>query len=379
MKCAGIKTGFGWLGVFFWLLSEPAIAQQGLKGEYYNGSNFEKKILTRIDPELRFSWKSSSPASGLDYSYYSIRWTGKILAPASGRYTFYAKVDDGIRVWVGNRKVMDVWQLNDSNHFTGTVVLEAGRYYDLKVEYFNAMLGGVLELFWQRPDPKAPLSVDINRPMEPIAARYFRQQAPPVAASPQPAALPPVSGLVRATPPKPVVRPPVLATVKSVKPAPKSVKPASARPVPPVTAVQRPVPLPASSSAAVARVVPRNEPPASESVIATPVTLRHVQFEQSSYVLLPESFPELDKLVERLRQQAHWRIEVMGHTDNVGDPRLNQVLSEYRAKVVMNYLIRHGIADDRIEANGYGGSRPIAGNDTEDGRSRNRRVEFILK
>ncbi len=114
-------------------------------------------------------------------------------------------------------------------------------------------------------------------------------------------------------------------------------------------------------------------------MIATPVTLRHVQFEQSSYVLLPESFPELDKLVERLRQQAHWRIEVMGHTDNVGDPRLNQVLSEYRAKVVMNYLIRHGIADDRIEANGYGGSRPIAGNDTEDGRSRNRRVEFILK
>ncbi len=68
-----------------------------------------------------------------------------------------------------------------------------------------------------------------------------------------------------------------------------------------------------------------------------------------------------------------------GHADNVGDPRLNQSLSEYRARVVMNYLIRHGIAGDRVGAMGYGGSRPVAGNDTETGRAKNRRVKFVVK
>jgi len=80
-----------------------------------------------------------------------------------------------------------------------------------------------------------------------------------------------------------------------------------------------------------------------------------------------------------LKKNPLWHIDVAGHTDNVGDPRLNLALSENRAKVVSNYLMRRGIADDRLIATGYGGTRPIADNSTEGGRSKNRRVEITIR
>ncbi len=67
-----------------------------------------------------------------------------------------------------------------------------------------------------------------------------------------------------------------------------------------------------------------------------------------------------------------------GHTDNVGDARLNLALSEHRALVVTHYLQRKGVAEGRIKAQGYGGTRPIAPNTTETERAKNRRVEFVV-
>ncbi len=330
-------------------------AQPGLKGTYYSGTNFETKVLTRIDPQISFDWTGRSPVSGLGKSYYSIRWTGKLLAPVSGRYVFNAKVDDGIRIWVGNRQVMDAWQLNDSKRFTGAVTLKAGQYYDLKIDYFNDLLGGVIELFWQRPD-------EVNPPFssgKPISGQYLYQTIP--------------------TPPKPVVPPkpttkPAVVVAPTPKPAPKPVvvppKPESvvAAVIPPVVAAPEKTPEAQAQAETFGSVE-----------TGKLLVLENVFFERSTYVLLPESFAELDKLVRTLRQNPALRISIAGHTDNVGDPRLNQSLSEYRARVVVNYLTRHGIADDRVGAMGYGGSRPVADNDTETGRARNRRVEFIVK
>ena len=364
--------------VLMWLLVARAMAQQGhkedlkagLKGEYYNGTNFEQKVLTRIDPQLNFNWRGRSPARGVNQSYYSVRWTGKLVAPVSGRYTFNALVDDGIRIWVGNRKVMDVWSLNDSRAFTGSVVLEAGHVYDLKIDYFNDMLEGEIQLFWVRPDAEKSFFGTFDEPGEPITARYFKQPTPPVSAAPKPAQKPSV--VVAATPAKSVTKSPVVA---SVLPKPVS-KP---------TTISRPEPV----AKPVTTVVPAREVIADSSVVTPPVkalpavdrptVLQHVQFEQSSYILLSGSFPELDKLVQTLRANPAWRIELIGHTDNVGDPRVNQTLSEYRARIVMNYLTRHGVAEDRIDTKGYGGSRPVSGNDTEAGRAKNRRVEFVVK
>ena len=106
--------------------------------------------------------------------------------------------------------------------------------------------------------------------------------------------------------------------------------------------------------------------------------LDNVYFDQSSYVLRSESYPQLNKLVRTLVANPKLAIEIAGHTDNVGDRRLNQALSENRAKIITNYLTRSGIAEKRLRHNGYGSSRPAAPNDSEENKRKNRRVEFVV-
>lgn len=106
--------------------------------------------------------------------------------------------------------------------------------------------------------------------------------------------------------------------------------------------------------------------------------LDNVYFDQSSYVLRPESYPQLDKLAKTLTTTPKLVIEIAGYTDNVGDRRLNQALSENRAKIIRNYLIRTGIVESRLRPNGYGDRHPAAPNDSEDNKRKNRRVEFVV-
>ena len=107
------------------------------------------------------------------------------------------------------------------------------------------------------------------------------------------------------------------------------------------------------------------------------IVLNNVYFEQSSFILQKESYTELDKLVEILKNNPQTKIEIAGHTDNVGDARLNLALSENRAKVILNYLAQRGISEDRLMYKGYGGSRPVAPNDSEENKRKNRRVEIM--
>lgn len=366
-----MRTGRTLLLIVGWLFSPPVLAQSGLVGEYYTGTNFEHKVLTRVDPKIRFDWTGRKPVPGLGESYFSVRWTGKLLAPVSGKYDFSALVDDGIRVWVGNRKIIDAWALHNSDHFKGSVVLEAGKYYDLRVDYFNDLLGGVIDLVWCRPDEISkvpPLRDAAGKPVSDpttyhtIDGQFLYRTVPP--------APKPVAAVV---PPRPAPRPVATVITQQVKPAVKPVD----MPVAVRKSVAVPTPPPAATPAVPAKTSSAETFSALEAGKA--LLLQAVYFEQSTYVLLPESFPELDKLVRTLQQNPAVRISIVGHTDNVGDPRLNQALSEYRARVIMNYLTRHGIADDRVEATGYGGSRPLTTNATETDRARNRRVEFVVK
>jgi len=108
--------------------------------------------------------------------------------------------------------------------------------------------------------------------------------------------------------------------------------------------------------------------------------LKNVFFETDKSYLLPKSFEELDKLFRMLKNDESMKIEISGHTDTVGNDGYNQHLSEMRAKAVLNYLISKGIDKSRIFVNGYGSSKPVTSNDTEEGRAKNRRVEFkVLK
>ncbi|MBC8155892.1 MAG: OmpA family protein [Bacteroidetes bacterium] len=364
--------------IALWLTSPVSLAQSGLKGEYFTGTNFEKKVLTRIDPQIKFDWNGRSPAPGIGLSYFSVRWTGKVYAPASGKYDFSATVDDGIRVWVDNQKIIDAWALHDDENFRGSITLRAGQYYDLRVEYFNDMLEGVIDLLWHRPDDANQQLVTLNkygRPVvrpdgyRPVDAQYLYRTAPP---APKP---------VVAVAPKSKPKLITAAVVPKPKPVskPVSTSVAIAKPRPAVVVVAAPsvTPPPAATLTA-----PEKKPVAETfGALETgkSLVLENVFFEQSKPVLLPESYAELDKLVRTLQQNPAMRIEIAGHTDNVGDPRLNQSLSEYRARVVMNYLTRHGIAGARVDAKGYGGSQPLTGNTTETERAKNRRVAFVVK
>ncbi len=103
--------------------------------------------------------------------------------------------------------------------------------------------------------------------------------------------------------------------------------------------------------------------------------LEGVLFDTGKATLRPESFPRLDRVVEYMTHKKRARIQISGHTDNVGDANANKVLSENRAKACREYLVSKGIDGARVTAVGYGSEQPIATNDTPEGRQLNRRIE----
>ena len=107
------------------------------------------------------------------------------------------------------------------------------------------------------------------------------------------------------------------------------------------------------------------------------IVLNNVYFEQSSFIMQKESYPELDKIVSIMRANPQTKIEIGGYTDNVGDQRLNLALSENRAKVILNYIVSKGIDEKRLLYKGYGGLKPVAPNDSEENKKKNRRVEIV--
>ena len=108
-------------------------------------------------------------------------------------------------------------------------------------------------------------------------------------------------------------------------------------------------------------------------------TLDNVLFETGSYKLTGFSFAELNELAEYLTLKKEIKIEIAGHTDNVGEDAANLKLSQDRANTVRNYLIKKGINPARVTAVGYGETQPIADNSTAQGRKLNRRTEVRIK
>jgi outer membrane protein OmpA-like peptidoglycan-associated protein len=342
--------------------------RSGLKGEYFDGPNFERRVMTRTDAQVNFNWNWEAPGPGVPREYFSVRWTGKLYAPTSGTYRFSATVDDGVRVWVNGKKVIDEWRKQDDSNFVGEISLNGRQFYDLRIEYYNDWKGSIISVYWESPEDRRLFSFT-SPPQQVIPAKYLFSKPdrplPPVVAKREP---------IRAS-----VLP--LATTRSI---PKSTLPKPTLPKL-TTTPARPKLAPSDTATAIANQRPTSfsvSPPTDQAFTnlktGDAIVLRHVVFAQSEYALLPESFAELNKLVRTLQVNPTLRVEIAGHTDNVGDKRLNQALSEYRAKVVATYLSRHGIADNRITFKGYGGSRPIADNTTEVQRAQNRRVEFVV-
>lgn len=101
-----------------------------------------------------------------------------------------------------------------------------------------------------------------------------------------------------------------------------------------------------------------------------------VRFDSGKWDIKSSSYAELDNVVTVLKENPDLKVEVQGHTDNVGSAKFNQNLSEKRARSVMEYFLKKGVSQDRLTSEGYGFSRPATTNDTPEGRAINRRVEL---
>lgn len=110
------------------------------------------------------------------------------------------------------------------------------------------------------------------------------------------------------------------------------------------------------------------------------IVLNHLIFSQGKSVIDPKSYPELDEVVQMMKENTRIEIQLEGHTDNVGSPKANLELSQSRVDAVKKYLVEKGIAKGRIQTKAFGGSQPLANEMTPEARAKNRRVEMrILK
>ncbi|MCC6727353.1 MAG: OmpA family protein [Saprospiraceae bacterium] len=319
------------LSLLCFLLGAIIAQQSTLKAEYFNGTNFEEKVTSRTESNIDKAWNDVPPVPGIDPHNCSIRWTGRITAPESGTYTFSARVDDGIRVWVGGVQVIDNWRLNDNGQSTGQVKMKAGTSYDLRVEYFNALIEGEVTLIWKLPNSNKP---------EVVAPEFFTQKPKPAVAPAQAVQQPVAEAKPKPTKPveKPKAKPPVV--------QPEPTKPG------------KPVELPKDT---LEKYVPKN-----------------VLFVQGKAIMLDASKPDLDKLAGFMLRNPSYKIKVEGHTDIIGDTDMNQALSDERAKVVAEYLAQRGVGEERLQSRGYGSSRPLYKGNSKKGYAQNRRVAFVI-
>ncbi len=108
------------------------------------------------------------------------------------------------------------------------------------------------------------------------------------------------------------------------------------------------------------------------------VTMNNIFFEFNEYNLLKDSYPELRRVANFMINNPEINIEIRGHTDSIGTEEYNMELSRKRAKTVADFITKYGVTDSRISVKGYGESKPVAPNNSEENRRKNRRVEFVI-
>ena len=120
----------------------------GLRGDYYSGIDFGSHLLTRTDPNVDFEWGKNSPDSVVPSDKFSVRWTGQITALYSEQYTFYTCTDDGVRLYLDGKLVIDKWMDQGTSEYVVDLDLAAGRTYEIKMEYYENGGGATAKLSW---------------------------------------------------------------------------------------------------------------------------------------------------------------------------------------------------------------------------------------
>jgi uncharacterized repeat protein (TIGR03806 family) len=150
-------------------------AGNGLLGEYF--SNHARTFtgsptLVRVDPTVNFDWGSGSPDPRISVDTFTARWTGQVQAQFNETYTFYATADDGVRLYVNGATIINQWIDQSPTEWSGSIALQAGHFYDIRMEYYENGGGAVAKLAWSSPStPKAII---------PTSQLYLPNQKPTV-------------------------------------------------------------------------------------------------------------------------------------------------------------------------------------------------------
>jgi len=122
-----------------------------LRGEYFDNIDLTNLRVTRHDAAIDFDFGGGAPDPSIGNDSFSVRWTGQIQAQYSEPYTFYAITDDGVRMWLDGQQVIDDWRDHGPASYAVTIPLEAGRRYDLRLEYYDNLGGALARLWWSSP------------------------------------------------------------------------------------------------------------------------------------------------------------------------------------------------------------------------------------
>jgi hypothetical protein len=140
----------------------------GVRANYYKGMDLRSFVLTRIDPQIDFSWGSGAPDPAVGEDNFSVRWTGEVEAVFTETYTFYTNSDDGIRLWVDGQQLVNNWTNHSNTENNGKIDLVAGQTYGFVMEMYEDGGGAVAQLRWESPStpkqliPQAALSLPVK-------------------------------------------------------------------------------------------------------------------------------------------------------------------------------------------------------------------------
>lgn len=127
-------------------------ARNGLIGEYFANMQLSgTPALVREESAIDFNWGAGTPDSSVGPDQFSVRWSGKIKALYTENYSFYTSSDDGIRLWVNGQAVITSWSTQYGIERKGRIDLEAGKLYDIKVEYYDNTGSAKARLMWESP------------------------------------------------------------------------------------------------------------------------------------------------------------------------------------------------------------------------------------
>ena len=133
------------------LLCYSAAFGQGLTGEYYSGSDFNERKFVRVDQNIDFNWDLASPVPGVVSEDFSAVWSGTIKPPSTGTYQFVTNSDDGVRLFVDGKKIIDDWNYHGPTYNYGRIRLSRGKQYKIELRYFDGAVWASLRLGWSGP------------------------------------------------------------------------------------------------------------------------------------------------------------------------------------------------------------------------------------